>query len=725
MGVACGLALLLSTEAPEARAEDKPIDEATRHELRAVRKVKLEIRQDYQRDEDEEDGGMRPLPKPVGEAKGFLPLLALATDVVKLAGWKPASAGEEGDVILRVDVIGKPLRAYYASITPGGPAGSHYTGARLSGKITLEKGDTTLLMEEFEAMKPVQDRINRSYVEWSDAPFQELLSEYCEGVSGLLGRVLGSSILVAGLENNNPSIRTGALRALVTLGDPSAAPAFIRLLGDKAEDISRLAAWGAGALGAPEALPALLAALRTIPPAPSDVDGPGRRGWLEISLERESPEHRVEWLKQQFSDYESTLDRRHAILWALMQIDAPEKKERLRSALNDPGPAEFRANAVLLLGWSEGSPAREALHVALSDSDALVRAAALVAIQSVGGDGPTEPLLKAASDDDAMVRGRAREALEEAQRKRWDNHVVASRIQPAYLARGNREFLTAALGHADPLIRAEALQTVVEVGVRDYLPAIREIARQDKLPFLRHDSLEVLTDQHDPQSIEAVIACLTDAVPFVRRQALAVLSGAASEWEQSAPPPLPGSVVAPLLALPSAERTESADAILGILQRVEGPAGVQEIERMARAAGPVTIRRQAVKHLAATRPHDTLPLLLELAGTTDGELALVVGDCLVEINQPDALDPLIALLKADRMETRRLAAHLLGRMRQPRAVGPLIAALQISRSPGPNSDEQLAGAASRALQALTGRNFLTAEEWRKWWKENAGHLRAN
>lgn len=720
-GVACGLVFLLGACLNGALAEDgdRRIDEAILREMRTVKKVKLEVRQEYE-SADDETKKLRAAS--TAGTKGFLPLLALTRDIVQLAGWEVAATGEEGNVTLRVDVLGTPLGENYTSVTGGGPTGYHYTGARLAGSITLEKAGQTLLEEDFEAVEPVKQLISRSHSKWTDAPFQQVLPKYCAGIFGVLRPSLGSAVVLAGLEHKDAAIRVGALRTLVASGDQAAAPAFIRLLGENSDVVSRLAAWGAGALGTPAALPALLAALRMVPSAPSAVDDAGRRDWLEHMAEREPPEDRLYSVRLMLDEDDESGDLRQAILWALMQIDAPEKKELLRAAMRDPA-GEFRANAVLLLGWSEGRGAREVLLATLRDSEALVRAAAVVALHHAGGDDQAEPLLEAAGDAEPLVRELAREALDELQDTRWDKHVAASALRPVHSARQNREFIAAAFVSDDPLVRAEALEIASEGGLRDHLPAIREIARRDKQPFLRREALEALADQHDPQSVDAVIAGLADPAVFVRQQALMVLSGTASAWEQSAPPPLPESVVEPLMALQagSDKAGETVDAVLEILQRVQGPAGVRAMERLAGEAGPVAVRRQAVKFLTKNRPESTWPLLLEWAAQTDeGEFAYVLRDCLVEAGQPGMLQPLILMLKSDRRESRRLAADVLGRLNQPRAVGPLIAALQAAEATGPGHDEVLAGGARIALHALTGKEFIRTEEWRQWWSANHG-----
>lgn len=688
------------------------VDEQVRAELRAVRTVRLEVKQTYDFSRDDESEPATPRPAP--EGKGFLPLLPLATEIVKFAGWRVAPGGTPADLTVRIEVMGRALGAEYT----GTISGYQYSGAALTGTVTLERNGQTLLEQSIEGEVSPPYSITSYYGTPASAPFSRTLPDYCAGVWSALGQALGSGPLVTGLQRGSDDVKEGARQAVLGACDESTRPTFLAMLGGSDEEgMVRLAALGLGVVGASADFTPLLDALRAVTDVPG-ADLAERRDWVEIEHFPEGPEGRRAMAQEFVRD--GSPDRRSALLWALTQIEAPDRTQRLAAAVRSGEHGPFRANAALLLGGLEEPAAIEVLASSLGDADALVRLAALAGLADQSGENLVEPLLRLTDDADAAVRTLARERLELFIDRRWSAFRTARGMNVIDSAAENAEFMAAAFEQADPLVRAHALELAGEQSERPYRAAVCRMARQDTWVFLREAAVTALKDDHDPAAFETLAAALSDPAPSVREAALAALTGESAAWEQSSPPPLPEVVVEPALALAREDNGRQGDRAVGLLGRVGGLTATRALERLAREPGPEEVRRLAVMTLVKTRPSSTAPVLVDLAtAATGGALDEAVGSGLAELSHPATLDPLIALLKTGSPAGRRVAAIALGGMKQRRAVGPLIAALQAAEASGAGADETLANVIRSSLQELTGEWYHGAAEWRTWWKENS------
>lgn len=693
------------------------LNEEERAELRAVRAVRIEVKQTYGFANDEEPEPSAPKATP--GARGFLPLLPLATEIVKFAGWRVAPGGAPADLTVRIELEGRALGADYT----GTISGYQYTGAAISGTVTLNRSGRSLLEHAFEGEVSPPYSITSYYGTPASAPFSRTLPDYCAGLWTAIGQALGPGPLVAGIQRGSDDVKEGARQALLGVCDESTRPTFLSMLGGSDDEgLVRLAALGLGVVGESADFAPLLDALRAVTDVPG-ADLADRRGWVEIEYFPEGPEGRRA-MAQEFMRGGSP-DRRRALLWALTQIEAPDRTQRLVAAIRSGERGAFRASAALLLGGSEEPAAIELLASSLGDADALVRLAALAGLADQTGENLVEPLLRLTNDVDAAVRTLARERLEVFIDRRWSAFRTARKLPAVEAAAENAEFMAAAFAHSDPLVRAHALVLAGELSERPYRAAVGRMARQDSWVFLREQAIQVLKDDSDPAALEVLAAALQDPALPVREAALAALAGDSLEWERSSPPSLPGSVVAPALELARAEDGRQGDRAVGLLGRVGGLAATQALERLAREPGPEEVRRLAVLTLVRTRPSSSAPFLVELAGTaTGGARDEAVSSGLAELSHPATLDPLFVVLKSGSPAGRKVAARALGGMKQPRAVGPLIAALQGAETPGAGYDETLASVIQTSLQDLTGEWRQSAADWRKWWKENSGRATA-
>jgi HEAT repeat protein len=726
--LACGLALLLTAPFGLARSEHI-ISPEMRQALHAAKTVRLEVRQDYDLHEEpvedmtEEDrgegdksetdksaAGKPEEPRP--EEKYTLPLAELAEQAVKLAGWKLARSGEATDVTITMEVHGTPVGATYT----GSLSGYRYTGAELKGSVQLTVGGQVVTEEGISAEIPIEPSIHSTSFNYRteprDAPFGETLPEYCKAVFTMLGRAWGPGPVVAGLKLENSDLHTGAGRALLEVGDASVEPALIRILGEGDESLARIAALGLGVHGGPAALPALLAALRKVERAAlptndlSPFDEPPDT--LTEALEVVQPPERA-FVARETLDGNGALHR--AVEWALLQIEAPDKLDRLAAALQERDAVMLRRGAAVVLGGMEDRRAFESLAAATGDKEPLVRAAALSALGRLN-DGRTVDILMAASDDaTGYVSKLARAHLAEAGQERWDK-FLGSRDQADALLDGFK--------HPDPLVRAAAARVASYSSDPEIKAGLAALLRSDPRALVREAAVQSLAEDDDHSDAPLLAAALGDTDAATRRRAVDALTRSSEEepdadaGEKIVRSRLPETALAPVLALLTREEVDEAQVEI-LLGRIEGPGVADKLLQALQGDGPAMLLRLAARRLAGLGEIRAGPPLLALLGkATDPYAGQFVADALVTLDDPAVLEPLFGQLKTGTPTARRLAMNVLGRLRQPRAIGPLIAALRAGEN------NELGGDARQALETLTGQSFSTGDEWLRWWKENAG-----
>ncbi len=201
--------------------------------------------------------------------------------------------------------------------------------------------------------------------------------------------------LVTLLDDPSVDVRRTAVLSLGKIGHADAAPALARALADPDSLVREYGAWALGQIGedvTDEAAVRLADAL----------DDPRRavRQAAARALGRVgSRQPALAVLKKGLAAGE--LDRRRAVVGALMQLDAPGAYQNLVTALADPDPA-VRQGALAALGEvadrrALGEFRRHLLH----DADAGVRAEAAYRIGKLGGAGDDVAVLEQAAATDA------------------------------------------------------------------------------------------------------------------------------------------------------------------------------------------------------------------------------------------------------------------------------------------------------------------------------------
>ncbi|MFO0661803.1 MAG: HEAT repeat domain-containing protein [Polyangiaceae bacterium] len=285
---------------------------------------------------------------------------------------------------------------------------------------------------------------------------------------GNIGGERAIGLLIAALDNDDPSTSTTPAKdALVAMGD-KAIPSLLVVLGQPAtERAGALAAEALGQLHAKQAIDALVSAVRkgSIPP----------KSGLRALAEMRDPAALPVVLELLGDPAPAVRTEARAAADALLDPRAPDGRavDPIAAALDNPQATnEERASLAKLLGKTGSPRAVAGLLPLVTSSVTNVKLAALEGLAAVGGSaGQESALLTALKDDSAQVRARAGVALatsaSEATTKQLLDLVSSADEQ-------DRGALTVALAgalsrtkDADSVRRAVALLGDVETSMRD------------------------------------------------------------------------------------------------------------------------------------------------------------------------------------------------------------------------------------------------------------------
>lgn len=683
--------------------------------LRQARTVSVEIKQSWAwaADDQTEKTETTDAPAPDKSSPDLLPLADQTKAALEFAGWKVVAPGEPADLRLEVETYGSPLGADYV----GTVTGHNYSGAELSGHVTLFQQGQDVLYETFEGTVHPPTSINRFYSRPQDAPFERLLPDYLVAVYKTVEAAFGRAPVLAAVKKAADEHRTAAARVLLARGDPADTPELVALLQTGDENLRTIAATALGVFGDAAAFPELLAALRDDPGYPANPAELGEEQLTNLTKfdyeVEKTPDARSEKAKDIV-----TLERHEAVQWALLQNPAPGKVRRLAALLRDrQAPALTRRGAALVLGPLKDPVAGEALLAALRDESFIVRAAAISGLNNANYHGQrrvADAVLDLTTDPQAFVRDRARAALGDFAYEILARHVSATYGRNASV----HEHLASALEHADPLVRLGAVQLGQNAG--DQLAAaLGRLLQGDPVPVVREAALEILVEQHRPDLETHLARALADPDPGIVRRTLAALDAPPENYgdeEQKSRPLLPESAAKPLLAMLEAEAPP--ESAWHVLERVQGDSVNSTLLAAAQRDGATAgFREMMVIELARRGDRRATPLVaaqLNRAGELRHGYLLV--DAAARLDDPALLDPMFALLRQGAPAARLLAVRMLGGMTHTRSVGPLIAALR----PAEDSDSELAESIREALRNLTGQDQGGGDAWLHWWKENSG-----
>jgi hypothetical protein len=204
------------------------------------------------------------------EGKGPEPIAEAAGRILARVGLQVVDEEALCDATLTIILTGEALGAYYTD------AGSCYTGAEVSGQVSLTAPDRPPLTLPISGRYPTPFSVIGCPPQPSGAPFGKA---WPEALLDGLAHPWGPQVLIQALEDESVWVRRSAAYALGEIGpEDGVIPALIQALWDEERLVSGAASRALGDIG-PEAVPALIQAL-------GDEDGRVREvaaralGWI-------------------------------------------------------------------------------------------------------------------------------------------------------------------------------------------------------------------------------------------------------------------------------------------------------------------------------------------------------------------------------------------------------------------------------------------------------------
>lgn len=708
--------LLVFTLAATGRGADTGAFTPERAELlRQARTVSLEIRQDWAWTAEDQAEKNETAEAPAEDKKphDLLPLAELTKTALEFAGWKVVGPGEPAEMKMSVETYGRALGADYI----GTVTGHNYSGAELSGHVTLFHQGEEMLHEQFEGTVHPPTSITRFYSRPQDAPYERLLPDCLEAVYKTEEAVFGLAPILAAIKKTEDEQRAAAARVLFARGDTADTPALSALLRTGDENLRTIAATALGVFGEAAAFPELLAALRDDPGYPAQPAELSEEQLLNLTRFDHETEKNSVTRRDQAKDI-AALDRHEAVQWALLQNPAPDKVRRLAAVLRDrSAPPMARRGAALVLGPLKDPVAGEALLAALRDEAFIVRAAAISALNNLNYHGQrrvADAVLALTTDPQAFVRSRARAVLGD-----FALEVLAQQVSATYGRKAPvHEHLAGALEHADPLVRLGAVRLGQYAG--DTLAAaLGRLLEGDPVPAVREAVVEILIEQHRPDLEPVIARALADPDEGTRLRALAALDAPPENYgdeEQKTRPPLPEFATKSLLAMMDVDMPP--EAAWHVLERVQGDGVNTTLLAAAQrdGANPGFCEMLVIELARRGDRHATPMIAAQLNRAKELRYGYLLVDAAAKLDDPALLDPMFVVMRQGASAARLLAVRILGKMSHTRSVGPLIAALR----PAEDSDSEFAGNIREALRNLTGLDHGGSNGWLRWWRENAG-----
>ena len=300
----------------------------------------------------------------------------------------------------------------------------------------------------------------------------------------------------------------------------------------------------------------------------------------------------------------------------------------------------LRSDAAHQLGKLGDERAVEALVEALSDSDEYVRKSAVTALRRIGGPAAMEGLRRALADRSEQVVLQAVNGLRDMR----DREAVEPLVR--VLTRRERSLQLAA---TDALIRIGA----------DAVPPLMEAFKDRALRRrIGNQIWKILVDM-GTKSIDPLLQMLTDENQYVRLTAISVLGRIGDR-----------RVAAPLVHL-FLDDPRMQEAVVTTLARLE-ERRVLEFPSSPAADREIFLPKDVVDGFLGRPREDVTRVLTEALDNPSPKVHRFALKALYALHGDSALDRLVAALKDDDIDVKRLAIKIMGKMRNKRVIDPLV-----------------------------------------------------
>jgi len=378
---------------PESRFTEDVLSRLDRHKhqerikaLNSVKRVRVAVIQSYEK-----------------AAELNLPFEDWTRKLLEYAGRKALEAeARHYDMAITIRAKGKPLGAVYSLER------YEYSGASLSGSISIELPNLPPDTEIFESTINPPDKIGSIHFNASDAPYWEAFradGSFLPKIFEIMGDYFGNQPLVEAIKDGSLNIKfmpavsleniknsleikqliaaledkefgSNIADALVKIGKPAVKP-LISALQDENKEVRKNAARALGEIKDRRAVRPLIAAL--------DEEDEDFREIVTEALGRIQDPRAIETLIFILGNKEEDENSRWKAAAALGRIKDPRSVEPLITALGDKSRA-IRGVAAAALGEIKDNRALEPLINTLRDKDKSIRRNTSVALKKITGE---------------------------------------------------------------------------------------------------------------------------------------------------------------------------------------------------------------------------------------------------------------------------------------------------------------------------------------------------
>ncbi len=377
----------------------------------------------------------------------------------------------------------------------------------------------------------------------------------------------------------------------------------------------------------------------------------------------------------------------------------------LEHLLSDPAPF-VRARIAGALGQFGDAEVVERLVRALGDPAWWVRMRSVEALEQIG-QSAEGPLLVALDDPDPEIRSRSAVALERlgtparivGMIERDERADDARELLVKFAVAGARELLAELLAHRSPAVRLAVVDAVRRTGRADLGPELIGVAADDADPAVRADALDALLALGLRDAVPAAVTALTDGDERVRGAAirlLAALGGPETARQLAArtADPEPGIRATAARALGGMRQPDVSSDLRPLLSDPEpavraaaalaaGDAGARalgdELVPLLDDADPA-VRTAAAHSLGRIGPPGAVPALIRAFTDGDPTLREAIATAVVRLDPP-RIRALIEILASGRDTASKRA--LIRTLAQVRTDAPLPLIAPLCRDPDP------------------------------------------
>lgn len=343
------------------------------HALRSAKTIKIFVNQSYEKAENVS-----------------LPFEDWTGKLFQYAGFKVVGTeAKRYDAAIKIKTKGNPLGAVYSLER------YEYSGASLSGTISIEIRNVQPYVESFRAKISPPDKIGPVHLSASDAPFWEAFraqGSFLPKIFEIMGELFGNKPLIEAIKDGSLKVK---LMPAVSLGNIKSAGEIKQLIvALKDKKTGENAADALVKIGRPAVKP-LITAMKN---ENGEVRKNAARALGEIK-DRRAVKTLIAALDDEDKDF------REIVVQALGRIEDSRVVEPLISVLNNQDEDEsVRWEAAASLGKIKSSRSVEPLIHALKDKSRDIRGVAAAALGEISDDRAIEPLIEALKDRDKSIR---------------------------------------------------------------------------------------------------------------------------------------------------------------------------------------------------------------------------------------------------------------------------------------------------------------------------------